>query len=72
MVLWETAHNSECVEAHYQIVITTLIFLKKNMNLNDHLSYKLKWEVDITKVSEHINIYKKLTCPVLMLNKFYK
>lgn len=39
-------------------------FPKKNISFNNDLSCKFKWEVDITKVFEYINIYKKLKCPI--------
>lgn len=59
----ESAHISEFVEASYQVVISILIFPGEILVFNNHLSSKFKWEVDITKVFECINIYKKLRCP---------
>lgn len=39
-------------------------FPKKNISFNNDLPYQFKWEVDITKVFEYINIYKKLKCSI--------
>lgn len=59
----ESVHISEFVETSYQVVISILIFPGEILVFNNHLSSKFKWEVDITKVFEYINIYKKLRCP---------